>query len=275
MDGRGAGPYIMFGSTSSGPPFSVSLVKLLVTGHGGGGKGRSCVLIPALVVMAKVGASSSGALYRRSDRISKGKGHCRCLPRIMLGPVSLLVFVGLVVLHLKWRKCSWVVTRHPTDHLDIGHILQFDSTLHLRIVEGGCLIIKEVSSGYGKRFVLRGGIVKQQMYAVAMLLEDQPTPFFEVLRFFAGKVVTRRDDVTYGGVDDMLEFYSEESLRSKLLPLQQDIWVKEEENIRRMMMMKKIDGLNNEKGKRKWQSMVLEIKIEEIVCSKKEVLARV
>ncbi|GJR29762.1 retrotransposon protein, putative, ty1-copia subclass [Tanacetum coccineum] len=45
--------------------------------------------------------------------------------------------------------------------------------------------------------------------------------------------------------------------------------------MRRMMMMKKIDGLNNEKGKRKWQSMVLEMKIEEIVCSKKEVPARV
>ncbi|GKE68426.1 hypothetical protein Tco_1526498, partial [Tanacetum coccineum] len=44
--------------------------------------------------------------------------------------------------------------------------------------------------------------------------------------------------------------------------------------MRRMMMMKKIDGLNNEKGKRKWQSMVLEMKIEEIVCSKKEVPAR-
>ncbi|GKC76114.1 hypothetical protein Tco_1126888, partial [Tanacetum coccineum] len=40
--------------------------------------------------------------------------------------------------------------------------------------------------------------------------------------------------------------------------------------MRRMMMMKSIDGLNNEKGKRKWQSMVLEMKIEEIVCSKKK-----
>ncbi|GJW83322.1 hypothetical protein Tco_0156467 [Tanacetum coccineum] len=59
------------------------------------------------------------------------------------------------------------------------------------------------------------------------------------------------------------------------LVIEQDIWVKEEENMKRMMMMKNIDGLNNEKGKRKWQSMVLEIKIEEIVCSKKEVPARV
>ncbi|GJT51610.1 hypothetical protein Tco_0977767 [Tanacetum coccineum] len=55
----------------------------------------------------------------------------------------------------------------------------------------------------------------------------------------------------------------------------QDIWVKEEENMRKMVMIKKIDGLNNKKGKRKWQSMVLEMKIEEIVCSKTEVPARV
>ncbi|GJU88216.1 hypothetical protein Tco_1300639 [Tanacetum coccineum] len=48
-----------------------------------------------------------------------------------------------------------------------------------------------------------------------------------------------------------------------------------EENMRKMVMMKKIDGLNNEEGKKKWQSMVLEMKIEEIVCSKKEVPARV
>ncbi|GJT00374.1 retrotransposon protein, putative, ty1-copia subclass [Tanacetum coccineum] len=47
-----------------------------------------------------------------------------------------------------------------------------------------------------------------------------------------------------------------------------------EENMRKMVMMKKIDGLNNEEGKKKWQSMVLEMKIEEIVCSKKEVPAR-
>ncbi|GJU74554.1 hypothetical protein Tco_1265959 [Tanacetum coccineum] len=59
------------------------------------------------------------------------------------------------------------------------------------------------------------------------------------------------------------------------LVIKQDIWVKEEENMRKMVMMKKIDGLNNEKGKRKWQSMVLEMKIEEIVCSKREVPARV
>ncbi|GJR58761.1 hypothetical protein Tco_1500923 [Tanacetum coccineum] len=46
-------------------------------------------------------------------------------------------------------------------------------------------------------------------------------------------------------------------------------------NIRKMVMMKKINGLNNGEGKKKWQSMVLEMKIEEIVCSKREVPARV
>ncbi|GJY72150.1 hypothetical protein Tco_0475853 [Tanacetum coccineum] len=52
-----------------------------VVGGGGAGKGGSCVLIPDLVVMAKVGASGLGVslLYRRSDRILEGKDHCRCL----------------------------------------------------------------------------------------------------------------------------------------------------------------------------------------------------
>ncbi|GKB82264.1 hypothetical protein Tco_0949159 [Tanacetum coccineum] len=43
--------------------FSVSpMVRLLVAGRGGAGKGGSCVLIPDLVVMAKVGASGIGSL---------------------------------------------------------------------------------------------------------------------------------------------------------------------------------------------------------------------
>ncbi|GKC85293.1 hypothetical protein Tco_1141010 [Tanacetum coccineum] len=58
MDGRGAGSYIMLGSAPSCPSFSVSpSVKLLVVGSGGARKGGSCVLIPDLVVMAKVDAS--------------------------------------------------------------------------------------------------------------------------------------------------------------------------------------------------------------------------
>ncbi|GKA19536.1 hypothetical protein Tco_0699451 [Tanacetum coccineum] len=46
-------------------------------------------------------------------------------------------------------------------------------------------------------------------------------------------------------------------------------------NMRKMVMMKKIDDLNNEKDEKKWQSMVLEMRIEEIVCSKREIPARV
>ncbi|GJY99968.1 hypothetical protein Tco_0517398 [Tanacetum coccineum] len=52
-----------------------------------------------------------------------------------------------------------------------------------------------------------------------------------------------------------------------------DIWVEEEENMKKMVMMKKIDDLNNEKDEKKWQSMVLEMKIEEIMCSKREIPA--
>ncbi|GJY61499.1 hypothetical protein Tco_0462156 [Tanacetum coccineum] len=61
MDGRGAGSCVMLGSEPSGPSFSVSpSVKLSVAGRGRAGKGRSYVLIPNLVVMAKVGASGFG-----------------------------------------------------------------------------------------------------------------------------------------------------------------------------------------------------------------------
>ncbi|GKA79396.1 hypothetical protein Tco_0785992, partial [Tanacetum coccineum] len=51
------------------------------------------------------------------------------------------------------------------------------------------------------------------------------------------------------------------------------LWREEEENMKKMVMMKKIDDLNNEKDEKKWQSMVLEMKIEEIVCSKREIPA--
>ncbi|GKC34322.1 hypothetical protein Tco_1046706, partial [Tanacetum coccineum] len=57
----------------------------------------------------------------------------------------------------------------------------------------------------------------------------------------------------------------------------EDICV-EEESMRKMVMMRKmkvIEDLNNEKDERKWQSMVLEMKIEEIMCSKREIPARV
>ncbi|GJV84026.1 hypothetical protein Tco_1523924 [Tanacetum coccineum] len=61
MDGRGVGSCVMLGSASSGPSFLVSSsVKLSVAGRGKDGKGGSCVLVPDLVVMAKVGASGLG-----------------------------------------------------------------------------------------------------------------------------------------------------------------------------------------------------------------------
>ncbi|GKD35247.1 hypothetical protein Tco_1250756 [Tanacetum coccineum] len=63
MDGQGVGSCVMLGSAPSGPSFSISpSMKLSVAGHGGVGKGESCVLIPDLVVMEKVGASVGGIL---------------------------------------------------------------------------------------------------------------------------------------------------------------------------------------------------------------------
>ncbi|GKD86499.1 hypothetical protein Tco_1357653, partial [Tanacetum coccineum] len=51
----------MLGSAPSCPSILVSpSVKLSVAGRGGAGKGGSCVLIPDLVVMSKVGASGLG-----------------------------------------------------------------------------------------------------------------------------------------------------------------------------------------------------------------------
>ncbi|GJU33046.1 hypothetical protein Tco_1176635 [Tanacetum coccineum] len=90
-------------------------------------------------------------------------------------------------------------------------------------------------------------------------------------------VETRRGNTIVSSLALELEDEEEEGRKriNHLNKIKQDIWVKEEENMRRMMMMKRIDGLNNEKGKRKRQSMVLEMKIEEIFCSKKEVPTRV
>ncbi|GKA97443.1 hypothetical protein Tco_0825337, partial [Tanacetum coccineum] len=70
MDGRGGGgSCVMHGYAPLGPSFSVSpLVKLLVADCGGAGKGGSCVLIPDLVIMAKVGASG-GLLLLNAERI--------------------------------------------------------------------------------------------------------------------------------------------------------------------------------------------------------------
>ncbi|GKE34669.1 hypothetical protein Tco_1453991 [Tanacetum coccineum] len=103
MDARGAGSCVMLGYAPSCPSFLVSpSVKLSVADRGRAGKGGSCMLIPNLVVMVKVGATGLGVLllmiveriweygsrnslrcwksmYGRSDRILGGKDHCRCL----------------------------------------------------------------------------------------------------------------------------------------------------------------------------------------------------
>ncbi|GJS24645.1 hypothetical protein Tco_0453277 [Tanacetum coccineum] len=63
MDGRGMGYCVMLGSFSVSPS-----VRLSVTGCGGDGKGRSCVLILDLVVIEKVSASGSGvSLFKRAE----------------------------------------------------------------------------------------------------------------------------------------------------------------------------------------------------------------
>ncbi|GJY73042.1 hypothetical protein Tco_0477473 [Tanacetum coccineum] len=115
-------------------------MKLSVAGRGGAGKGGSCVLIPDLVVMAKVGASGVVILIEpQKGRIivdvSSGQAY-------LLGRVVLFTFISLmgssivianqVALLLKWKKRSWMVMVCPTDRLGIIHILQFDSTLLLR-----------------------------------------------------------------------------------------------------------------------------------------------
>ncbi|GJS22920.1 reverse transcriptase domain-containing protein [Tanacetum coccineum] len=145
MDGRGAGSCIMLRYVPSGPSFSgSSSMKLSVAGCGRVVKGGSCVLIPDLVVMVKVGASGSGvSLLLIVERIweyysgnslryvSSGQAY-------LLGRVVLLTFISLmgssaVVWLLKWKRRSWMVMVRPTDRLGTGRILLFDSIVLLRI----------------------------------------------------------------------------------------------------------------------------------------------
>ncbi|GJT01959.1 hypothetical protein Tco_0823128 [Tanacetum coccineum] len=148
MDGRGAGSCIMLGFAPSVPSVLVSpSVKLSVAGRGGAGKGGSCVLIPDLVVMAKVGTLGSGVLLLLIVEI--GELILKLTSNNLLEAILSFFFTfavpswwGIVVLIEpqkvaflpKWKKCSWVVTCHPMDHLGIRHIIQFDSTLLLRFV---------------------------------------------------------------------------------------------------------------------------------------------
>nr|GEY98133.1 reverse transcriptase domain-containing protein [Tanacetum cinerariifolium] len=135
MDGRRAGSCVMLGSVPSCPSFLVSpLVKLSVAGRGGARKGGSCVLIPDLVVMEKVGASG-----RIIIDVSSGQAY-------LLGWVVLLTFISLmgsfvvianqVALFLKWKKPSWMVMVRPTDRLDTGRNRRnWDEKVHVRSLD--------------------------------------------------------------------------------------------------------------------------------------------
>ncbi|GJU34864.1 hypothetical protein Tco_1183218 [Tanacetum coccineum] len=73
MDGQGAGSCVMFGSAPSCPSFSVSpSVKLSVAGHGGAGKGGSCVLILDLVVMVKAPLNVGGIVSEMEEMFRGG-----------------------------------------------------------------------------------------------------------------------------------------------------------------------------------------------------------
>ncbi|GJY14667.1 hypothetical protein Tco_0385089 [Tanacetum coccineum] len=163
MDDRGTGSCVVLFFVPSGFSFSVSpSMKLLVMGRGGVGKGGSHMLIPDLIVMARVGASGSGVLllsiaeriweycacnplrcwtsmYHRYDRILEGKEHCRYLLQ-----TSILAWMGYSA-HIHWphgilrsnRKSGCIASKmeetfmgvmvRPTDRLGTGCTLQFYS----------------------------------------------------------------------------------------------------------------------------------------------------
>ncbi|GKD17205.1 hypothetical protein Tco_1206363 [Tanacetum coccineum] len=149
MDGPGTGSCVELFFVPSGFLVSPSM-KLLVEGCGGFGKGGIRVLIPDLVVIARVGASGLRVLLlsiaKRIWEILEGKDHCRCIlqtsmparvgysayihrPHEILCSNRKSVWVALL---LRWKKRSWRVMVHPIDRFGIGHILQFESTLLLQ-----------------------------------------------------------------------------------------------------------------------------------------------
>ncbi|GJX96471.1 hypothetical protein Tco_0352269 [Tanacetum coccineum] len=100
MDGRGTSSCIMLGSAPSGPSFLVSpSVRLLDVDRGGAGKGGSWVLTPDLVVMVKVGSSSSGvSFFLIVERIWE---NCSCNSLRCWSSISLIPFAwdfGIVIL---------------------------------------------------------------------------------------------------------------------------------------------------------------------------------
>ncbi|GKE27402.1 hypothetical protein Tco_1442786 [Tanacetum coccineum] len=100
MDGRREGSCVMLGSVPSGPSFLVSpSMKLSVASRGGAGKGGSYVLIPDLVVMAKVGASGFGVLLLLiAESMSR---ESTILPVCSFGMV-----IGFWKPEDVWRECS-------------------------------------------------------------------------------------------------------------------------------------------------------------------------
>nr|GEW53266.1 hypothetical protein [Tanacetum cinerariifolium] len=110
-------------------------VKLLVVGRGRAGKGGSCVLIPNLVVMAKVGTLGLGvSLLLIVENVSSGQAYLlgRDVMRTFISLTgSFAVIANQVALFLKWKKRSWMVIVRPTDRLDTRRIHLFDSILLL------------------------------------------------------------------------------------------------------------------------------------------------
>ncbi|GJY92075.1 hypothetical protein Tco_0507857 [Tanacetum coccineum] len=104
-----------WGSSFSGSPW----VKLSVDGCSGLGKGGSCVLIPDLVVMAKVGA------------LDVSSRQAYLIRRVVLLTLISLMGSSAVALLLRWKRRLWMVMVCPTDRLGAGRILLFYSILLL------------------------------------------------------------------------------------------------------------------------------------------------
>ncbi|GJS39556.1 hypothetical protein Tco_0564599 [Tanacetum coccineum] len=137
MDDRGVGSCVVLGLA----PLSFSSlvspsVKLSVAGHGGAGKGGSRLLIPGnLVVMAKVGASSSRILLLLIDeRIWE------YYSRNPLRPFGAILSLFLLFVVPPWRGCIAFEMEETfmegdgssqRSHLGTGRILLFYSILLL------------------------------------------------------------------------------------------------------------------------------------------------
>ncbi|GJR62551.1 hypothetical protein Tco_1504713 [Tanacetum coccineum] len=138
---------MMFGSSPLSPSFSiVPPVWSVVVSYDGVGKGGSQVLVPNLVVIAKVDASGLRVLFF----LIVHEVRKLILKLAFDDPLrtTFTLFVSLtvppwrdvvvqikfqqVLLPLKLRRCSWTVMGHPISRLGTRHIPLFDSNLHLQ-----------------------------------------------------------------------------------------------------------------------------------------------